>query len=131
VKILTNIAYSGKTCTCRSWNSASQKKFYHLNVVIEHGSTSPYPSLFEGKMLRSKELRIPTAQDYGCNTSAYRNRVSSQLHLAKKKFFNSLNLSNPKSFWKSVKALDKRDTSTSALTHDGSPCLTDQQKQMH
>jgi len=46
------------------------KKFYHLNVIIDHGSTSPYPSLFEGKMLHSKELRLPTAQDYGCNTSA-------------------------------------------------------------
>jgi len=67
---IDQIAYSGKTCTCRSWNSASQKKFYHLNVVIDHGSTSPYPSLFEGKMLHSKELRMPTAQDYGCNTNA-------------------------------------------------------------
>ena len=31
-----------------------------------------------------------------------RNRVTSQLQLAKKKFFNNLNLSNPKSFWKST-----------------------------
>ena len=45
-----------------------------------------------------------------------------------KKFFNSLNLCNPKSFWKSVEAFDKRGTSTSALTHKGSLCLTDQQK---
>jgi len=31
VKILNNIAYSGKTCTCRSWNSASQKCWIQMS----------------------------------------------------------------------------------------------------
>ena len=57
-----------------------------------------------------------------------RNRVTSQLWLAKKKFFNNLNLSNPtKSFWKSIKALDSRDTSVGTLNHNGNPCATDEQ----
>ena len=58
-----------------------------------------------------------------------RNRVTSQLRLAKKKFFNNLNLPNPKSFWKSIKALDGWDTSVGTLlNHNGNPCATDEQK---
>ena len=57
-----------------------------------------------------------------------RNRVTSQLRLAKKKFFNNLNLSNPKSFWKSIKALDGRDTSVGTLNHNGNQM---NKKQMH
>ena len=57
-----------------------------------------------------------------------RNRVTSQLWLAKKKFFNNLNLSNPKSFWKSIKALDDQDTSVGTLNHNGNLCATDEQK---
>jgi len=64
------------------------KKVFHLNIIIDHGSTSPYPSLFEGKM-HSKELiiRVPTAQDYGCNT----NTIGIEYHpnSALLKFFNT------------------------------------------
>ena len=58
----------------------------------------------------------------------FRNRVTSQLRQAKKKFFNNLNLSNPKCFWKSIKALDGRDTSVGTLNHNGNSCATDEQK---
>ena len=57
-----------------------------------------------------------------------RNRATSQLRLAKKKFFNNLNLSNPKSFWKSIKALDGWDTSVCTQNHNGNPFATDERK---
>jgi len=60
---------NGRICTCQLWNSASQQKFFHPNAVTDHGSTSLYPSLFEGKMQHSKELKMSTRQGYECTTS--------------------------------------------------------------
>jgi len=54
--------------------------------------------------------------------------VSSKLRQAKQQYFSSINPSNPKQFWKSVKALDKQGTSVNTLLHNGTPCLTDEQK---
>ena len=74
---------------------------------------------------RAKNANSPRLWMYYKRT---RNRVTSQLRLAKKKFFNNLNLSNPKSFWKSIKALNSQDTSVGTLYHNGNPCATDEQK---
>ena len=52
--------------------SIMEQKFFHPNAVTDHGSTSPYPSAYKGKMQHSKELKIPTHQGYGCTTSIFR-----------------------------------------------------------
>ena len=74
---------------------------------------------------RAKNSNCPTL------TARYRrirNKVSSKLRKAKQQYFSNINPSNLKQFWKSVKALDKQGTSVNTLLHNGTPCLTDEQK---
>ena len=116
------------TALCYCWTQCIPKK-----VLPPKRRNRPWLNKSISQSIRRKNATFKRAKNTNSprlwmHYKCIRNRVSSQLCLAKKKFFNSLNLSNPKSFWKSVKALDKRDTSTCALTHDGSPCLTDQHK---
>jgi len=56
------------------------------------------------------------------------NRVTSQLKLAKRKFFTNLNPHNSKDFWKTIKTLSKNDISVNKLMHNGMPCNFDPQR---
>ena len=57
-----------------------------------------------------------------------RNNVTYQLRQAKKKYFQNLNPSNAKHFWKTVKTLSKPNNCVSFLTHNGNPCSSDSDK---
>ena len=57
-----------------------------------------------------------------------RNRVISQLRNAKRDYFRKLNPSNPKKFWKSVKILNKKNSSIPVLSQDSNMYSTDQEK---
>jgi len=58
------------------------------------------------------------------------NKVTSKLQQAKRQYFSIINPSNPKQFWKSVKALDKQGTSVNTLLHNGPHALQMNKKQM-
>jgi len=57
-----------------------------------------------------------------------RNRVISQLRNAKRDYFRKLNPSNPKQFWKSVKILNKQNSSIPVLSQDSNMYSTDKEK---
>jgi len=57
-----------------------------------------------------------------------RNRVISQLRNAKRDYFRKLNPSNPKQFWKSVKILNKQNSSIPVQSKDSNVYSTDQEK---
>ena len=57
-----------------------------------------------------------------------RNRVESQLRDAKMDYFHKLNPSNPKQFWKSVKILNKQNSSIPIQSQDSNVYSTDQEK---
>ena len=66
------------------------------------------------------------------NLSKYRrmrNKVTSELRTAKRSYFQRLNPKNPKEFWKSIKFLNKKQSSIPTLTdEDGNEALTGSQK---
>ena len=58
-----------------------------------------------------------------------RNKVTSELRKAKKHFFRSINLHNPKEFWRAVKYLTKNQhTIPYLIDHDGSEAHSSQEK---
>ena len=72
---------------------------------------------------RAKRSKLHHSQ-YKCA----RNRVTSQLRQAKKEYFCNLNTSDTKQFWKTVKVLNKKDTTIGALTHGSITCHSDEDK---
>jgi hypothetical protein len=58
-----------------------------------------------------------------------RNKVTSELRAAKRSYFQKLNPKNPKEFWKSIKFLNKKQSSIPTLTdEDGNEALTGSHK---
>ena len=51
-----------------------------------------------------------------------RNRITCQLRLAKQKYFQNLNPSDAKRFWKTIKVLNKQNTHGGSLTNNGISC---------
>ncbi len=83
--------------------------------------------------IRRKNAAYKRAKASNCPilTARYRhirNKVSSKLRQAKIQYFSNINPSHAKQFWKSVKALGKQEPSVSSLMHNGTTCLTDEQK---
>ena len=74
------------------------------------------------KMKRSNNLI------YKKQYNQVRNNVTYQLPQAKEKYFQNLNPSNAKHFWKTVKTLSKPNSCVSFLTYNGNPCSFDSDK---
>ena len=81
--------------------------------------------------IRRKNNLFKRAKNSPKDKSRYkraRNRVISQLRNAKRDYFHKLNHSNPKQFWKSVKILNKKNSSIPVLSQDSNMYSTDQEK---
>jgi len=57
-----------------------------------------------------------------------RNRITAQLRHAKQKYFQNLNPSDVKHFWKTIKILNKQNAHGGSLTHNGISCSSDSDK---
>ena len=81
--------------------------------------------------IKKKNLLYKQGKQSG-NLSKYRrmrNKVTSELRTAKRSYFQRLNPKNPKEFWKSIKFLNKKQSSIPTLTdEDGNEALTGSQK---
>ena len=90
----------------------------------------PWLNIELTKSMRARNLAYRKAKRSNKSThwNAYkrkRNQVANQLKYAKKKFFSSLNPSNPKSFWKATKVVTKKESRIPSLIADNGEVISD------
>ena len=78
------------------------------------------------QLIRQRNLTYKTCGNHKVQT--LRNKVTSMLRTAKKRYFSNLNISDQKHFWKALKKLVRNHSSIPVLSYNNTSAFTSQDK---
>ena len=85
----------------------------------------------EEEMPFFRKVSNPAIQYFKNQYRRAQNWITAQLHHAKQEYFQNLNPSDVKHFWKTIKILNKQNAHGGSLTHNGTSCSSDSDKPVH